>query len=66
MPFRDFETACRLPECGTKSTSFYCAGLNYYLRGHNAKVSLDYSFVDQEDSNLPDQPVVTVQVAIGF
>lgn len=41
-------------------------GLNYYLRGHNAKVSVDYSFVDQDNLIREDQPVVTVQVAVGF
>ncbi len=48
------------------TTHFYTAGLNYYLRGHNAKVSFDYSFVNQEAGGRPDQPVVTVQAAIGF
>jgi hypothetical protein len=51
---------------GGASTRFYGTGLHYYLRGHNAKVSFDYSFVDQDNPLREDQPVVTVQVAVGF
>ncbi len=51
---------------GKEITNFYSGGLNYYIRGHNAKFSLDYSFVDQTAGGRPDQPVITAQLAIGF
>jgi hypothetical protein len=51
-----------------RATNFYSAGLNYYVRGHNAKVSIDYSRVNQnrEIEMRGDPSYLTVQVAIGF
>jgi len=45
-------------------TNFLSGGLNYYLKGHNAKVSLDYTFVKHPD--IDDQSIVTVQFAVGI
>jgi hypothetical protein len=46
-------------------TEFITAGLNYFVKGHNAKISLDYTYVDQESSR-EDQSIATFQLAIGF
>ncbi len=46
-------------------TDFMTAGLNYFVKGHNAKISLDYTYVDQESSR-EDQSIATFQLAVGF
>jgi hypothetical protein len=46
-------------------TEFMSAGLNYFVKGHNAKISLDYTYVDQESSR-EDQSIATFQLAVGF
>ncbi|MDL1959883.1 MAG: OprO/OprP family phosphate-selective porin [Deltaproteobacteria bacterium] len=46
-------------------TDFMTAGLNYFAKGHNAKISLDYTYVDQE-SDREDQSIATFQLAVGF
>lgn len=45
-------------------TSFLTGGFNYYIKGHNAKASFDYTLVNYADSN--SQSIVTVQLAIGI
>jgi hypothetical protein len=54
-------------------TAFPCLGLNYYLMGHNARVTLDWTMIDQRKDFAPtgsysgeDQNLFTVQVAAGF
>ena len=46
-------------------TEFITAGLNYFVKGHNAKVSMDYTYVGQ-DSDRKDQSIATFQLAVGF
>jgi hypothetical protein len=48
-----------------EDTDFMSAGLNYFIKGHNAKISLDYTYVDQ-DSSREDQSIATFQLAVGF
>lgn len=43
----DFEEANN-PNTFYQETTEYMLGLNYYLHGHNLKVQLDYSFLDQQ------------------
>lgn len=45
-------------------TSFLSGGLNYYLKGHNAKFSIDYTIVDY--ANMDNQSIVTLQLAVGI
>ncbi len=45
-------------------TNFLSGGINYYLKGHNAKVSLDYSVVNY--SNSENQNILTLQLAVGI
>jgi hypothetical protein len=54
-------------------TDFWTVGLNYYMKGHNCKISADYTQVDQESAAenyaadlLDDQDIITVQIAVGF
>ncbi|MBW2566998.1 MAG: hypothetical protein JRE24_09015, partial [Deltaproteobacteria bacterium] len=48
-------------------TDFLSFGANYYLKGHNCKLSADYTLVSQA-AGFPydDQAIVTIQAAIGF
>jgi hypothetical protein len=45
-------------------TSFLSGGINYYLKGHNAKLSLDYTAINH--SEIDDQSMFTLQLAIGI
>jgi hypothetical protein len=46
------------------NTNFFSGGLNYYLKGHNAKLSLDYTTIDYSD--FENQNIFTVQLAVGI
>ncbi|MEA1867308.1 MAG: selenite/tellurite reduction operon porin ExtI [Thermodesulfobacteriota bacterium] len=46
-------------------TDFISGGLNYFVKGHNAKISLDYTYVGQE-SDREDQSIATFQLGVGF
>jgi hypothetical protein len=48
-----------------EDTDFMSAGFNYFIKGHDAKISLDYTYVDQESSR-EDQSIATFQLAVGF
>ena len=39
------------------STSVYTAGVNYYIKGHNAKIQLNYNWVREEDPAKALRPV---------
>ena len=41
---------------------------NYIISGHNAKISADYTYVDQEGATAvrDNQSIATVQIAVGF
>jgi hypothetical protein len=54
-------------------TAFPCAGLNYYLMGHNARITADWTMLVQRENFAPtgsysgkDQHIFTFQVAAGF
>jgi predicted porin len=47
-------------------TDILSVGANYYLKGHNCKISADYTNVDPDDSALDDHDIITVQFAVGF
>jgi hypothetical protein len=51
-------------------TSFSSLGLNYFLGGHQRRLTVDWTRVEQDDgptaSAARDRNVVTLQVAVGF
>lgn len=49
-------------------TDIYGAGLNYFIKGHANKLSIDVTQVAQEHetATLKDHLVVTAQIAVGF
>ena len=57
-------------ESGDDDTSIYTLGLNYYIKGAANKLTLEATFVDQDDeitdSLLEDRTIITVQIAAGF
>jgi hypothetical protein len=55
---------------GEGDTNVYGFGINYIFKGHANKLSLDFSYVDQEEEiltqDLQDRMIVTFQIAAGF
>ncbi len=56
-------------------TSFPCAGVNYFIKGHSAKFTLDWTLVHQKEkihgltgnfSGDKNQNIITFQLAVGF
>ena len=56
-------------------TSFPCAGVNYFIKGHSAKFTLDWTIVHQKEkidgltgnfSGDKNQNIITFQLAVGF
>jgi len=62
QPYVRFET---VNVNGKDDTDYRSAGVNYYLKGHNAKVSLDYTNVDHKGP-MSNVGIVTFQMALGF
>jgi len=64
----------RLAVNGKSDTSFPSMGLNYYIKGHNAKFTIDCTYLDQEKETKirrgnfsgDDQFIATLQFATGF
>lgn len=50
---------------GKGATDFASVGANYYIKGHNAKLSLDYTHVDHRYGQRA-QDVVTLQITAGL
>ena len=65
QPYARFET---IEVDGAKDTNFWGGGLNYYIRGHNAKISLDVTHVNQDkrSSTVDHTTFGTAQVTLGF
>jgi hypothetical protein len=62
QPYARYETI----DVTTKSaTDFITVGSNYYIHGHDGKISVDYTVVDSEGSPSR-RNIVTLQVAVGF
>ena len=50
-----------------EDTDFWSVGLNYFMKGHNCKISADYTQVDQDSgATRDDQDIVTLQFCVGF
>lgn len=57
-------------EAGKNDTEVYGVSLNYYIKGHANKISMDFTFVDQDEEfitqGIQDHFILTFQIAIGF
>jgi hypothetical protein len=51
---------------GKKKTHFASGGLNYYFKGHNAKVTADYMHVHTNNDSKDNTSIFTLQIAFGF
>jgi hypothetical protein len=47
-------------------TDFISGGFNYYLKGHNCKLTADYMYVDPDNSEKDDRNIFTFQITAGF
>ena len=47
-------------------TDFWSGGVNYYIKGHNCKLTADYMHVDPDNDAKEDRDIFTVQFCIGF
>ena len=51
---------------GKNQTDFLSGGFNYYLKGHNCKLTVDYMRVDSDHPDKGDRGIFTFQVTVGF
>jgi hypothetical protein len=47
-------------------TDFWSGGFNYYLKGHNCKLTADYMRVDPDNSEKDERDIFTFQLTVGF
>ncbi len=47
-------------------TAFITGGFNYYLNGHHAKITLDYTHADHDSDTRDNQNLITLQFTVGF
>ena len=47
-------------------TDFFSGGFNYYLKGHNCKLTADYMRVSPDHPDKDDRGIFTFQVTVGF
>jgi hypothetical protein len=48
------------------ATDFWSGGVNYYMKGHNCKITADYMHVDPDNDAKEDRDIFTVQFCVGF
>jgi hypothetical protein len=47
-------------------TNFVSGGLNYIIKGHDAKITADYMYVDPSNPDKKERGIFTLQFAAGF
>jgi hypothetical protein len=47
-------------------TDFWSGGVNYYMKGHNCKLTADYMHVDPDNDEKDERDIFTLQFCIGF
>ncbi len=62
QPYLRYETA-RVEQ--KSDTNFWTGGFNYYVNGHDSKISLDYTQVEHESSKA-SQGIFTLQITAGL
>jgi hypothetical protein len=71
QPFANYEYI-DVDENGKEDTAVYGLGLNYFIKGHANKLSMDLSFVNQDEEvktaamDVQDHLIFTIQLAAGF
>ena len=47
-------------------TDFWSGGFNYYMKGHNCKITADYMRVDPDNNAKDERDIFTLQFCVGF
>ncbi|RLB85494.1 MAG: hypothetical protein DRH24_01935 [Deltaproteobacteria bacterium] len=47
-------------------TDFFSGGFNYYLKGHNCKLTADYMYVAPDNPEKEERDIFTFQFTVGF
>jgi len=47
-------------------TDFWSGGFNYFIKGHNCKLTADYMHVDPDNDDKDDRDIFTFQFCVGF
>jgi len=63
QPYMRYET---VDVDNKNQTDFLSGGLNYYLKGHNCKLTADYMHVSPDHPDKDDRGIFTFQVTVGF
>jgi hypothetical protein len=63
QPYIRFET---VDVDNKNETDFLSGGFNYYLKGHNCKLTADYMHVDPDNNTKDDRNIFTFQITVGF
>ena len=48
------------------ATDFWSGGVNYYMKGHNCKLTADYMYVDPDNDAKDERSILTLQFCVGF
>lgn len=69
QPFAHYQLIS-VDESGKEDTDIYGVGANYYIKGAANKLTLEATFVDQDEeisgTNVQNETIITFQVAAGF
>ena len=69
QPFAHYQIIS-VDESGKEDTDIYGIGANYYIKGAANKLSLEATFVDQDEeiaaTDVQDETIITFQVSAGF
>ena len=49
-----------------EETDFWSGGVNYYMKGHNCKLTADYMHVDPDNDAKDDRDIFIFQITVGF
>jgi hypothetical protein len=70
QPYARFETVDvdKRDVSGHQQTDFWSGGVNYYLKGHNAKLTADYMHINQENEIglRTDRDIFCFQITVGY
>jgi hypothetical protein len=63
QPFIRYET---VDVDNKNQTDFFSGGINYYIKGHNCKLTAEYMRVSPDHPDKDDRGIFTFQVTVGF
>ena len=63
QPYIRFETVNVDKKNGT---DFWSGGFNYFMKGHNCKITTDYMYVNPDNDDKDERKIFTFQITVGF